>query len=490
MTQSFDPGDRLGRYELLKVIGGGGFASVWRARTVGPGGFEREVAIKVMRPGRASQKRFQDMLLDEARLVARIHHPNVAQIWEVGEDPRSLYFVMELVDGESLDELRYRAEEVGKELPARAVFRVLADTCAGLHAAHELSVEGVEQGLVHRDVSPQNILVARQGTTKLIDFGIAKAKERLAADTTTGFIKGKIAYMAPEQARTEEMDRRADLWAIGAVAYDLIEGRPPFEGHTDLGRLAALSGPAAVPPMRGSLPEPLKAVVMRTLEKDRDKRYATALELKLAIEEALIESELETSAEDVATLLRPYFRAHVLTQVSPPSSPEGAAIVDGEATTESSVASSPKEHTVERAVTSTIQAKARSGTIEIPKNKRSYLPVLAALGVPLVLGAVWWLSSGNATTAAAPRAPRSAASVAAAALSLDGRAGASSAASKPASAAPIATSSEPIASQTATTISAAPPSASAVAVTTAAPSAQRPTKIVKPRPTVDENAIE
>src|SRR5688500_18851158 len=142
-----------------------------------------------MRPGRASQKRFQDMLLDEARLVARIEHPNVAQIWEVGEDPRSIYVVMELVDGAPLDVIRDRAEELGRALPIGAVFRVLADVCAGLHTAHELTGEdGAPLGLVHRDVSPQNILVSRHGVAKLIDFGIAKARERLAAETKSGFI--------------------------------------------------------------------------------------------------------------------------------------------------------------------------------------------------------------------------------------------------------------------------------------------------------------
>lgn len=369
------------------MIGGGGFASIWRAKTVGPGGFERFVAIKVMRPARAAQRRFQAMLLDEARLVARIQHPNVAQIWEVGEDPRSLYFVMELVDGESLDELRYRAEAAGKTLPLRALFRILADTCAGLHVAHELTQDGAPLGLVHRDVSPQNILVSKDGITKLIDFGIAKARERLAGDTTTGYIKGKISFMAPEQARSEDLDRRADVWAIGAVAYEIIEGKPPFDGATDIGRLAALVGPAPAPPMSADVPAALRAVVERTLDKDPDKRYPTALALKEAIEEALIESELETSATDVAKLLRPFFT---------PSS-----------TVETEVTAKGEEATAERAVSSTIEAAARyEGTIEVPLHRRRLWPIVAVL--PLVVPLAWWaLTSspshveGSATAAAA-----------------------------------------------------------------------------------------
>ncbi|NUO49405.1 MAG: serine/threonine protein kinase [Polyangiaceae bacterium] len=463
MTQHFDPGDRLGRYELTHVIGGGGFASVWRARTVGPGGFERDVAIKVMRPGRAHQKRFQDMLLDEARLVARINHPNVAQIWEVGEDPRSLYIVLELVDGDSLDDLRFRAEEMGKSLPIRAVFRVLADVCAGLHVAHELSQDGEPLGLVHRDVSPQNILVSRHGIAKLIDFGIAKAKERLAADTTTGYIKGKISFMAPEQARTEDMDRRADVWAIGAVAYELIEGKPPCDGHSDLGRLAALVGPTPVPPMTSRVPEPLRNVVARALEKDRDARYPTALALKEAIEEALIESEMETSATEVAELVRPYF--HRRRETDTPADAPG--------------------HSVERAVSSTIQAKRDTGTIELPLERRRYLPVvLAGLAVALPVG-LWMatrtpsnadLKDGSSPTTSSPSSvedlapPREASSAPPPALSV-----------WPSGTATAATSPQ---------ASVSPPAPSA------APSVQRPRAPARApaRPTsapvVDENAIE
>ncbi len=324
-----------------------------------------------MRPGRASQKRFQDMLLDEARMVARIQHPNVTQIWEVGEDPRSLYVVMELVEGDSLDELRYRAEEAGKTLSVRAIFRVLADVCAGLHVAHELSQDGRPLGLVHRDISPQNILVSRDGIAKLIDFGIAKAKERLAADTTTGYIKGKISFMAPEQARTEDMDRRADLWAIGAVAYDLIEGRPPCDGQSDLGRLAALVGPTPVQPLSPRVPEPLRAVVARTLKKNRDERFDTALELKEAIEAALIESELETSPTEVAELFAPHFHT-----VAPRSAPPTG-----------DPSSDTKAHSVERAVSSTIRAREPSASIELPLHRRRHWPLaIGALAIVVPLG--------------------------------------------------------------------------------------------------------
>ena len=464
MSTAFAPGDRLGRYELVRIIGGGGFASVWRARTVGPGGFERAVAVKVIRAGRANKKRFQDMLLDEARLVARIHHPNVAQIWEVGEDPRSLYYVMELVDGESLDELRMRAEEVGKTLPVRAVFRVLADVCGGLHAAHELSQDGASLGLVHRDVSPQNILVSRDGIGKLIDFGIAKAKERLAADTTTGYIKGKISFMAPEQARTEELDRRADLWAIGAVAFELLEGRPPFDAGTDIGRLAALVAPGAAPPMSDRVPAPLRAVVARTLEKDRDARYPTALALKEAIEEALIESELETSTEDVARLFEPFFHPPT-TSAQPPKG------IEADAT-----------QSIERPVSSTIEAPVRTNTVELPLDRRRLWPV-AAIAVALAVPLGYWAFGG------APTGPSTAATGVAAPSTAPAATAGAEAAKTSRAEAPASATTAPAPPSAAASTSASGRSAASAAPRVQGQKPPRPTP-TKPVSTVDENAIE
>lgn len=460
MRDDFAAGERLGRYELVATIGGGGFASVWRARSVGLGGFQREVAIKVIRQGRASLKRFQDMLLDEARLVARIQHPNVAQIWEVGEDPRSLYFVMELVDGDSLDELAVRADVAGKRLPVRAVCRVLADACAGLHAAHELSQDGQPLGLVHRDISPQNILVSRAGTAKLIDFGIAKAKERLAPDTTTGYIKGKISFMAPEQARSEDVDRRADIWAMGAVAYELIEGKAPFDAPSDVGRLALLVGPLPVSPMGDRAPPALRRVFERSLKKDPNERYGTALELKNAIEEALIESELETTADEAAELLEPYFHKRAR---PPGSTPD--------------VQPRPEEaHSVERAVSSTIKAQQKTETIEIPR-QRSYWPLagLAALLVPVGL----WLSlRSDGERATANSAAKSASASAGASATA-----ASQPAVVPATVDPTATATVSVsASVSAPLSSLAPP------LLTSAPR----TSVVPPkvRPKIDPDAIE
>ena len=217
---AFLAGQRLGPYELVREIGYGGFASVWLARRSGPGGFESRVAIKLIRVELRSDPSFQKVLIDEAKLVAGINHPNVVGIFELGEVDDVLYLVMEYVTGRSLSTLRNMMLRAGKPIPVGVVMRILADMCAGLHAAHELQRDGKPLGVIHRDVSPQNILVSDKGAVKLIDFGVAKANDRLAADTVDGHTKGKLRYMAPEQAMARPLDRRADVVLVGtAMAF-------------------------------------------------------------------------------------------------------------------------------------------------------------------------------------------------------------------------------------------------------------------------------
>src|SRR5262249_54070569 len=163
------------------------------------------------------------MFLDEARIASGIQHPNVAQILDLGEQDATLYIVMEWVDGESLSKIRKIAQKKGVPLPLGLALRILSDACAGLHAAHELADrQGKSLGVVHRDVSPHNILVGSAGSVKVIDFGVAKARDRGAGETRSGIVKGKLRYMAPEQAQGRALDRRADLWALGVCLYELV----------------------------------------------------------------------------------------------------------------------------------------------------------------------------------------------------------------------------------------------------------------------------
>ena len=302
--QRLEPGHRLDRYELLCPIAQGGMASVWLARQHGKHGFEKLVAVKTILPLYAQDLRFQQMFLDEARIASGIQHPNVAQILDLGEENDVLYIAMEWVDGDSLSKLFRAAEKVGQRLPVSIVCRIVSDACAGLHAAHELhDKDGELLNVVHRDVSPQNILVSTKGQAKLIDFGIAKARDRVAGDTSTGLLKGKILYMAPEQALGRPVDRRADVWAVGAVLYHMLAGVPPYEGANQLATLHLLTQDGAPPPLPTHVPAQVVEVVQRALTKDHARRLDTAEELQRMLEWAMNASGQTAIQADVSAFV-------------------------------------------------------------------------------------------------------------------------------------------------------------------------------------------
>jgi serine/threonine-protein kinase len=276
-------------------------ASVWVARQRGKHGFEKLVAIKTILPKFADDLRFQEMFLDEARIAARIEHLNVAHIFDLGEENEILYLVMEYVDGDALSKLNRACQKKGVKIPAGVLLRVLADTCAGLHEAHELKdAEGKPLEIVHRDVSPHNILVSSKGIVKLIDFGIAKARSRAGSDTNSGVLKGKIQYMAPEQASGNPVDRRADLWAVGAILYHLLSGKPPYEGDNQLATLHLLGSGRPPVPLPPSVHPSISGIVRRALMHAPEKRFDTATEMHDAIERAMFDAKVTTTSASVA----------------------------------------------------------------------------------------------------------------------------------------------------------------------------------------------
>jgi eukaryotic-like serine/threonine-protein kinase len=299
------PGDKLDRYELLCLIAEGGMGACWVARQQGKRGFEKLVALKTMKEEYAADPDFQKMFLDEARIASKIEHPNVAHIVDLGEQDGILFLVMEYVDGDSLRKIdRDIVRKKSIEMPPNVLLRIVADICAGLHVAHELTDgEGKPLGVVHRDVSPHNILVSTKGVSKLIDFGIAKARDRLSGATTQGEFKGKVHFMAPEQARGTGVDRRADIFSLGAVLYNLLAGRPPFAGENEVASMTFLMSGRPPPPLPNSVPGPIAAVVLRALSHERERRYATALEMKNAIEEAMLTAHLVATPETVAAFV-------------------------------------------------------------------------------------------------------------------------------------------------------------------------------------------
>ena len=253
-------------------------ATVFLARLEGVAGFQRLYAIKRLHPHLANEKEFVDMFLDEARLAARIHHPNVVSVLEVGTSERGYYLVMEYIEGDTAARLLGRSTQAGGRVPPAAAVRIAFDTLLGLHAAHDLADdEGQPLHIVHRDVSPQNILVGVDGVSRITDFGVAHAATRLSS-TRTGQLKGKLAYMAPEQAKGAIVDRRADVFAMGVVLWELLAGKRLFKASNDAERLHRILF-APMPTLRGAgidIPIPLEAVCMRALDREPETRYATA----------------------------------------------------------------------------------------------------------------------------------------------------------------------------------------------------------------------
>ena len=297
----------MDRYELVYPVARGGMARVWVAKLRGKHGFEKMVALKTILPTFAEDQRFRRMFLDEAKIASGIEHVNVAQILDLGEQAGQLYLVMEWVDGDSLQELDRAAEKAGGALPIPVLVRVLADACSGLHAAHELAdAHGKTLNVVHRDVSPQNILISAKGVVKLIDFGVVKARRRAAEETTTGTVKGKLHYMAPEQALGQgSVDRRADIWAVGATLYRLLARKPVYRGTTPLSTFKRLTSTVAPEPLPAHIPGALSTIVLKALAFEPERRFATAAELGSALE-ALLQGPYQTSSREVAACVEQF----------------------------------------------------------------------------------------------------------------------------------------------------------------------------------------
>jgi serine/threonine-protein kinase len=277
-------GRRLGNFRLIKPIAAGGMGAVFFARKEAFGRFSQPAAVKLVHPHFAHQKDFVDMFLDEARIASCVQHPNVCRVLDFGVADGTYFLAMEYVLGETWGELFARVSKAQGGEPALPVLAayVLAQACEGLHAAHVARGEdGQPLQIVHRDVSPQNIFVAYDGTVRLIDFGVARAAERLTT-TRAGVVKGKLAYMAPEQIRGGALDGRVDIWALGVILREALEGKRLFRRESDTETLrAVVSEP--LPPWSAAAPPELRAIVERALARDPEARYPSARELGLAL---------------------------------------------------------------------------------------------------------------------------------------------------------------------------------------------------------------
>lgn len=276
----FRPRARLGKYELLHPLGTGGMAQVMVARTVAPGGVSRLVALKRILPNLADDENIVEQFLDEARLGMRLNHPNLVTFFDFGNVAGSYFLAMELIRGVDFDHVIYWRHG---PLPAPLVSAVLVQALEGLHAAHELKGDdGTPLGLVHRDLSPHNLMVGFDGRVKVLDFGVAKMRDQRTV-TLPGIVKGKPLYMSPEQATAERIDRRSDLFSMGLILYEALTGRRAFDQKDDTKTMEAIVNDAL--PRPPSVSQDFWQVIERALEKSPEKRYRTALEMAQALRE-------------------------------------------------------------------------------------------------------------------------------------------------------------------------------------------------------------
>jgi serine/threonine protein kinase len=304
--EQFRPGDPLGPYTLLCALAVGGMGTVWSAALTGARGFSKLVAIKTILHEFADEVQYARALRDEAQLAASLSHPHLCDVTELGEASGYPYLVMEWVDGASLAELLGAGSSPPTWHPLEPLLaaQISADACAGLHALHEACDHaGVPLGAVHRDVSPHNILLTQGGQVKVADLGVAKARGQWRARTRSGELRGKLGYLAPEQLRGHNPDRRADVHAIGCVLYLCLSGKLPYPPEMSSFELVLSGKYRPLGDECPALPSELHAIVTRALETDREARFPTALAMRQALEAWRSQHSIEHGHDRIAACL-------------------------------------------------------------------------------------------------------------------------------------------------------------------------------------------
>lgn len=298
--------DHQQRYRVIDKIAAGGMAEVFRAESAGIEGFKKRVAIKRVLPHLSQKRQFISMFLDEARLCAQLTHSNVVQTFDIGIGDDTYFIVMEYVDGADLKAVIERFRSVDSPVPLEPAVYMALKMCEGLAYAHSLTdSHGKSFGIVHRDVSPPNVLITRYGEVKITDFGLAKANNQLE-QSEPGIIKGKFSYLAPEAAMGEEVDARVDIFAVGIILWEMLAGRKLFAGSSDY-QTVKLVQRAEIPPLRElneRVPAALEKVILKALARDRDQRYARASDLGKDLNQFLFKSGNPVGPWDIARLVR------------------------------------------------------------------------------------------------------------------------------------------------------------------------------------------
>ncbi len=386
---------QIGRYQILERLAVGGMAEVFLAQEAD--GLDRLVVVKKMLPALAEESSFVEMFLQEAKIAAGISHPNVVQILELGQADGLPFLVMEYVQGVTLKELIRAARAGGGALPLGVVLHLVAQACAGAHAAHELRLpNGDPAGLVHRDLTPHNLMVDTRGHVKLLDFGIAKAAGISGDFTRTGVLRGKVSYMSPEQTEQAPLDRRSDVFALGVCAYELFGLERPFAGGSDVQTLRRIQSGQAQPlrDRRPDLPPAVAAVVHRALATDREARFPSAEAFRVALRQAATEAGIDVDPDKAGRALRSLVGTLTASRV---------AAIDAAIARGRSAVPAPAPVRAQAAPAPTDRSSTRTG---LTRTARRIAPLIAGAGVAIatvaftlsVVGGVaagaWWWSTG------------------------------------------------------------------------------------------------
>ena len=372
---------RYGRFELLGRLARGGMAEILLARERALGDAYRYVVVKRILPQSAEDDEYVKMFLAEGRLMMGLSHPNICHVYDVGQDGATWFIAMEWVHGESLMKLIRRARNRGVSVPPLLAARILADVASALHSAHTAKdASGNPLGLVHRDVSPHNVMITYDGAVKLLDFGIAKVTSS-KDHTTTGIVKGKFAYMAPEQCLGRPLDARADVFALGVCLFEALTGRSLYRRGNDYDTLhAVIKEPVpSVRDLDDRIPEALDRIVQTALQKDRDARWQSAQEMQLQLEKFLADERQVVSSALVRKMMRRLFAEEIL--AGPTLEPLGSALAAAVEEPVVVIEDRPDEVSVVRT------------TPPPAEPRRRYLPVVTLLALASLVGASAWVTA-------------------------------------------------------------------------------------------------
>ena len=300
---------RFGKYSLIDRIAVGGMAEIFLARQAGLEGFEKTIVIKRIRPHLSKQSNFVKMFLNEAKLAAQLNHPNIVQIYDLGKIGESYFIAMEYIFGRDMRRIIPKADALGIPFPMVYALKIASSVCEGLYYAHaRTDMYGNALNIVHRDVTPENIFVSFDGTVKVLDFGIAKAANQIE-QTRAGEIKGKLSYMSPEQCMGKPLDNRSDIFSLGVVLYEWLTGFKLFTGDSEVAILKSITEGKIYAPsyFKADIPEGVEAILMKALEKDREKRYQTSWEMQYDLDQFLSQYEFTPSNIHLSNFLKQLF---------------------------------------------------------------------------------------------------------------------------------------------------------------------------------------